>query len=376
MVRSLAKLWKVDPGFDPHNVLTFSSSFPPIKSPDAIRAAWREIHDRLAALPGIQAASLSVASRPMGSDSELPFWLEGQPKPASDAGMKVTLFYLVQPDYLKVMRIPLVRGRFLTPADTAHSPLVTVIDDRFAQLYFRGQNPIGKRVNFDIMNATAEIIGIVGHVKQWGLDENLGPPIQAQCYFPIAQLPDKFMPLLAGNLGVMVRTGGSPLAQVGSIRRALDQINSHQVMYETETLNGVISDSLSTQRFSMILMAIFAGLALVMASVGIYGVVSYVTSQRTHEIGIRIALGAQRSDVLKLVLEDGSKLTLIGVGIGVAGALALTRFLSSMLFGVKPTDPLTFLGVSLILTSVALLACYIPAQRAARVHPVVALRYE
>jgi predicted permease len=376
MIRSLAKLWSVDPGFDPHRVLTFYSSFPPIKSPDAVRAAWREIHDSLAAIPGVQAASLSVASRPMGSDSELPFWLEGQPKPATEANMKVTLFYLVQPDYLKVMRIPLVRGRFLTPADNAHSPLVTVIDRRFAQLYFHGQNPIGKRVNFSILNTAAEIVGVVGHVKQWGLDEDAGPPIRAQCYFPIAQLPDRFIPLVAGTLGVVVRTGGSPLAEVGSIRHAMDQVNSQEVMFDTVTMDRVISDSLSAQRFSMILMAIFAGLALVMASVGIYGVVSYVTSQRTHEIGIRIALGAQRADVLKLVLSNGFKMMSLGVGIGIVGALTLTRFLASMLFGVKPTDPVTLLGVSLILTSVALLACYIPARRATKVDPVVALRYE
>ncbi len=376
MLRSLAKLWGVDPGFDPHNVLTFYSSFPSIKSPDAIRASWREIHGRLAAIPGIQAASLSVASRPMGSDSELPFWLEGQPKPATDANMKVTLFYLVQPDYLKVMRIPLERGRFITPADDAHSRLVTVIDRRFAQLYFHGENPIGKQVNFDILNTTAEIVGVVGHVKQWGLGENGASPVQAQCYFPISQIPDRFLPLLAGNLGVMVRTTGSPLTQVGSIRHAMGQVNSQQVMFGTETMDRVISDSLSAQRFSMILMAIFAGLALVMASVGIYGVVSYVASQRTHEIGIRIALGAQRRDVLKLVLGNGSKLTLIGVGIGVAGALGLTRFLSSMLFGVKPTDALTFFTVSLILIGVALLACYIPARRATKVDPMIALRYE
>lgn len=377
MLRSLAKLWNVDPGFDPHHVLTFYLSLPPIKSPDVIRTTWRDIHDRLTTVAGVQAASLSVASRPVCcSDSELPFWIEGQPKPATEANMNQTLFYLVQPDYLKLMRIPLKRGRFLTSADNAHSRLVTVIDDRFAERYFRGRNPIGKRVNFDILNTTAEVVGIVGHVKQWGLDEDQGPPIQAQCYFPVAQLPDKFMPLLAGNLGVMVRTSGSPLAQVGSIRHAMDQVNSKQVMYDIETMDRIVSDSLSAQRFSMILMALFAALALVMASVGIYGVVSYVTSQRTHEIGIRIALGATRGDVLKLVVGRGFTMTCLGVGLGVLGALVVTRFLASLLFGVKPTDPLTFLGVSLILSGVALLACYIPARRASKVDPVVALRYE
>jgi predicted permease len=376
MIRSLANLWGVDPGFDPHHVLSFDSSFPLIKSPDAIRARWRDIHDQLAAIPGIQSASLSVASRPLGDDSELGFWLQGQPKPATQTAMKQTLFYLVQPDYLNVMRIPLLRGRFLTKMDDAHSPLVTVIDRSFAQLYFHGQNPIGKLVNFDILNTTAEVVGVVGHVKQWGLDENLGPPVRAQCYFPIAQLPDKFMPLIAGDLGIMVRTAGSPLAQVSSIRHAMDQVNSKQVMWGTETMNRIISDSISTQRFSMILIAIFAGLALVMASVGIYGVLSYVTSQRTHEIGIRISLGARRADVLRLVLANGFKMTSLGVAIGIVAALGLTRFLSTLLFGVKPTDPVTLVIVSLILIGVALLACYVPARRATKVDPVVALRYE
>jgi predicted permease len=376
MIRSLARLWSVDPGFDPHHVLAFRSSFPAIKSPDAMRAMMREMHDKLAAIPGLQTASLTLSAMPMRGDSEVPFWLEGQPKPPSDSQMKMTLFYLVQPDYLTVMRIPLERGRFLTLADNEHSPLVTVIDDRFAKLYFPGQNPVGRRVNFDILNTTAEIVGIVGHVKQWGLDESMGPPVLAQCYFPPSQVPDKFMPLLSSGIAAVVRAQGSPVPLVGPIRRTFERINSQAVIYDTETMDGIISDSLSTQRFSMILMAVFGGLALVMASIGIYGVISYVTSQRAHEIGIRMALGAQRGDILRMVVDQGLKLTLIGVGIGIIGALALMRFLTSLLYEVKPTDPLTFGAVSLILIDVAIASCYIPARRAAKLDPTVALRYE
>ena len=221
MIRSLAKLWSVDPGFDPHNVLTFNMSSPPISSPEAIRASWLQIHDSLAALPGIEAAALTPASMPMGSDSELPFWLEGQPKPLTTAEMKMTQLYLVQPDYLKVMRTPLERGRFLTRQDNEHSPLVIVIDERFARLYFGDQNPIGKRINFDILNVTAEIVGVVGHVKQWGLDADATAPIQAQCYFPLAQFPDQFLSLMAGGVGVAVRTQGPPLMRVSQLRRVL-----------------------------------------------------------------------------------------------------------------------------------------------------------
>jgi putative ABC transport system permease protein len=376
MVRSLAALWSVDPGFDPHHVLFFRSASPPIKSTEAIRASWREIHDRLTAVPGVQAASLSLSSRPMGGDSSVPFWREGQPKPPTSSQMKFSLFYIVQPDYLKVMRIPLERGRFLIPADTEHSPFVTVIDDRYARLYFPGENPVGKRLNFNILNMTAEIVGVVGHVKQWGLDESAASPVLAQCYFAVAQMPDQFVPLMGLNVPIVLRTQGPPLAQIESIRRTLLQFNSRSVMYNTESMDEIISNSISSRRFSMILMAIFAGLALLMASIGIYGVISYLTSQRTHEIGIRMALGAERRDVLMMVVRQGIKLALIGVAIGIGGALVLTRFLASLLYGVKPTDPLTFIAVSLILIAVALTACYIPARRAARVDPMVALRYE
>jgi putative ABC transport system permease protein len=376
MIRSLAKLWSVDPGFDPRHVLVFLSSSPPLKSPEAIRESWQEIHDKVAAIPSVQAVSLSIAARPMQGDSEVPFWLEGQPRPESESQMKASLFYVVQPDYLKVMKIPLQRGRFLTSADSTHSPFVTVIDNRFARLYFPGQNPVGRHINFDILNKTAEIVGVVGHVKQWGLDEDTSSPVLAQCYFSVSQIPDRFVPLIGANIGIVVRTRGAPLAALDPIRHALEQIDSRAAISDTETMGTILSDSLSAQRFSMILMAIFAVLALVMASVGIYGVISYVTGQREHEIGIRVALGAQRADVLELVVGQGFKMTLMGVALGIGGGLVLMRFLSSLLYGVKPTDPLTFIAVSLVLIAVALAACYIPARRVMRIDPAVALRHE
>ena len=375
MIRSLARLWSVDPGFDSHSVLAARVSFPTLGSPDAARAIWRQINDRLDAIPGVKAASLSAGATPMRGDSEIPFWLEGQAKPSTQAEMKWALTYFVQPDYLKVMSIPLVRGRFLTQKDNEHAPLVIVIDDQFARLCFGGSNPVGRRVNLDILSTTAEIVGVVGHVKQWGLDED-SASVMAQCYFSIFQIPDKFMPLAAGDDGLIVRTTGKPLSQVGSIRHALDQINSQLVLDRAQSMDGIISDSLAERRFSMILLGVFAALALLMACVGIYGVISHLAGQRTHEIGIRMALGAERRNVLRMVLREGAKMALVGVLLGLMGAFALTRLMASMLFGVSTHDPITFTGVASLLALVALTACYIPAHRAASVDPTEALRHE
>ena len=378
MIRSLANLWRVDPGFNPRNVLTFRLALPTNASatPQAARAAWRQLQEQLTAAPGVQSASLTVGAMPMAGDSELPFWLEGQPKPPSQSEMKVAITYLVQPDYLKVMEIPLRRGRFLSAADNEHSPAVIVIDERFQQLYFGDHDPLGKRVHFDVVNITAEIVGVVGHVKQWGLDSDATSSMQAQCYFHLGQTPDPLVPLLAGFTGIMLRTAGPPLAQVGSIRGALSQMSGQQVMYNIRTMDEIISNSLAARRFSMVFLGIFAALALIMSCIGIYGVISYFAGQRTQEIGIRMVLGAERRDVLRMVLGDGAKMALVGVAIGLAAALGLTRLMGKMLFGVSPHDPLTLAGVAGLLVMVALAACYIPARRATKVDPMVALRYE
>jgi len=376
MIRSLASLWAVDPGYEARNLLTFSTSFPPLSSPESIRANWLRIHDALSALPGVEGVSITLGAQPMQGDSEVPFWLEGQPKPATTNEMKSTLFYLVQPDYLKAMRIPLERGRFLTPQDNQRAPLGTVIDQQFERLYFGGQNPVGKRVNFAILNTIAEVVGVVGHVKQWGLDEDSSSPIQAQCYFPLTQVPDRFLPLIGSRLAVVLRSAASPLAQVPAVRQALSQINGQMVMYDIETMDGIISDRLAARRFAMMLLGAFAALALVMACVGIYGVISYLTGQRTHEIGVRMALGARPRDVLRMVLREAVRLALVGVAVGLAAALALTRLMSRLLFGISAHDPITLAAVVGLLTIVTLAACYLPARRATRVDPLMALRYE
>jgi predicted permease len=378
MIRSLAALWGVSPGFNSHDAMNMNLASPtPIgATPDEIRAAMLQLHDRFAAVPGVQSIALSIGSTPMEGDSDVGFWLEGQPKPTSDADMKNALFYSVQPDYLKAMGIPLIRGRFLTSADNQHSPPVMVIDEEFAHLAFGNDDPIGKRVNVEIIGTMPEIVGVVGHVKQWGLDENAHSPILAQFYFPISQIPDQFTPLISRGVAAVVRTDGSPLAAVGGLRHALEQFDSQMVIFGQQPLDEVISDSLASRRFSVILLGVFAGLALVLSAIGIYGVISYIVGQRTREIGIRLALGAYPADVMRLILGQGTKLALLGVVIGIAAAFALTRLMSKMIFGVSAHDPITFIGVGTVLVVVALAACYIPARRAMRTDPIVALRYE
>jgi predicted permease len=302
--------------------------------------------------------------------------MEGESKPATQNEMKTAIFYLVERDYLKVMQTPLLRGRFLSEQDNEHSKPVVVIDEVFARKYYPNENPIGKRINLGIFEIQPEIIGVAGHVKHWGLDSDATAAIQTQIYVPFLQLPDKLMPLTAENISMVARIQGPPTDVVNAIRATMAKLNSNHVVYGVETMDEIVAGSLAARKFSMILLGVFAALALVLSSIGIYGVISYLVGQQTHEIGIRMALGAGRSDILRLVLGRGMKMTLAGVAIGLTAAIGLTRLMSQMLFHVSGTDPLTLAGVSVLLSGVAFLACYIPARRAMRVDPIVALRYE
>ncbi|HXJ07226.1 MAG TPA: ABC transporter permease [Candidatus Acidoferrum sp.] len=379
MVRSLTALWHVDPGFDSHNVLTFGVALPPSMrnaSAAGIRAALRVVNEQLKTAPGVKAVSLSWASVPLASDDEDTFWIEGKPKPVTDNDLSWSLSYVVEEDYLKVMGMPLERGRFFTARDDENSSHVVVVDDVFAQKYFPEKDPIGQHIFLTGKGGRAEIVGIVPHVKQWGLDSDDKESLRAELYFPYMQLPDQAMKLSWNGTGVLVRSDPKVGAIGDSLRASIKGISGEHVMSKTQTMDSIISDSLASQRFSMAVLGIFAMLALTLASVGIYGVISYLVGQRTQEIGIRVALGANRSDVLRMVLGDGMKMTLIGVAIGLAAAAGLTRLMGSLLFGVSATDPLTFTAVAIVLSIVALTACYIPARRAMRVDPMVALRYE
>jgi len=387
MIRSLSALWKVDPGFRVDGVLTFGLTLPNSlmkASPEAIRAFVREIDQKFAATPGVQAVSQSWGGVPLSdNEDDQNFWLDGEAKPASEPDMKWTLDYVVSPDYLRVMQIPLRSGRFFTTHDDHGAPLVTVVDEVFAKKYFGNENAVGKRIHINRFDKAQddtpiEIIGVVAHVNQWGLDSDQSQALRAEMYLPCLQMPDPYIANVpaGGGTFLMVRSEGASTGLLNALRETGRQINSEQVLYAPQTMDQIVSDALASRRFSMILLAVFAGLALLLSSVGIYGVISHLAEQRTREIGIRVALGARQSDVLRMVLGHGLKMALLGVAIGLIAALGLTRLMSNMLFGVSAVDPLTFASVAVLLTMVALAACYIPARRAMQVDPVIALRYE
>jgi predicted permease len=383
MVRSLAALWRVNPGFNPSHAITFNLSLAATPKTSAAetsaaetRARLRQFDDAMRSIPGVQAVSVTLGSRPMIHDSTLPFWIEGQPKPANINDMHQAMFYLVEAGFQQAMGITLERGRFVTPQDDEHAPVVIDIDDVFARTYFPDENPVGKHVNLALFDVPAEIVGVVGHVKQWGLGADAKSAIEAQFYYPFMQLPEKLMPLGADAVAVVLRAHGDPTSVIGPVRLAVEEIDPREVIYNVETMDEVVSNSFSARRLSMILLGVFATLALVLACVGIYGVISYLVGQRTREIGVRMALGARPGDVLRLVLGQGARMALAGVAIGVAAAFGLTRLMSNQLFGVTPYDPLTFAGVAILLFVVAVAACYTPARRATRVDPMVALRCE
>ncbi|HET6936765.1 MAG TPA: FtsX-like permease family protein, partial [Candidatus Angelobacter sp.] len=378
MLRSLAALWRVNPGYNPSHAITFTVSMPssPTTTSAETRARLRQFDDKMLSIPGVQAVSVTLGSRPMIHDSSLPFWILGRPKPANDNEMPQSMFYLAEAGFQQAMGITLQRGRFITAQDNENAPIVIDIDDVFARTYFPQEDPIGKHVHLEQFNVDAEIVGVVGHLKQWGPGGDSASTIQAQFFYPFMQLPEKVMPLAAGGAAVVLRTQGDPTAIMGAVRSAVAELDPREIIYGVQTMQGVLDGSLAPRRLSMLLLGAFAALALLLSCIGIYGVISHLVGQRTHEIGVRMALGAQPGDVMRLILGQGVRMAFLGVLIGIATALALTTLMANQLFGVSSHDPLTFAAVGALLTFVALLACYVPARRAIHVDPLVALRYE
>jgi putative ABC transport system permease protein len=369
LMRTVVRLRSVDTGFNPHNVLAMNIGLPAIKYPkpeDRI-GFFKEVTDRIARLPGVKAAGTTSVLPLSGNFDGRGLLIEDQPKPRGEE-ISVDL-YITTAGYLRAMEIPLLKGRPITDQDVADSPNVILINKTMAAQVWPNTDPIGKRVRFPSDEKKAHpwrtVVGIVDDVSQFGLDKK--PPMQI--YTPLSQFPTSVSSLV-------VKTEGEPMAMISAVRREILAVDKDQAVFKVTTLDQLHSESILLRRFFMILLVVFATLALVLAAVGIYGVMSYVAAQRTHEIGIRMALGAQAKDILKLIIGNGMTLALMGVAAGLAGAFALTRLISGLLYGVVATDSLTFASVSIGLITVALIACYIPARRATRIDPLTALRYE
>lgn len=366
LLKSFSRLQSVRAGFNPENVLTMQLSLASSKYAQGHQQTqfYRQAVERIEQLPGVRSVG-AISWQLLGLGSATSFLLADRPKPV--AGEEpVGEVRMVTPGWFRTLGIPLLRGRTFTERDAAQAPIVVVINETMARQYWPDGDPLGKHVLMEWgRNLDAEIIGIVGDVRLTALNT----PPRATLYWAVDQVPNAFMTF-------MIRSDGDPAQLAGAVRAAIGSIDPDQPVAKIQTMEQVVANSLNQPRFTSLLLGIFAGIALALAAVGIYGVLFYSVSQRTHEIGIRMALGAQKLDVLKMILGRGMVLVLAGVGIGVAGALALSRYLDKLLFEVPPTDPLTFAGVAVLLIAVALLACYVPARRATRVDPLVALRYE
>jgi predicted permease len=378
LFRTIRRLWDVNPGFDARHLVAFNVGLSPAanKNVASMRMAYQQLIERVRNIPGVKAAELTVLF-PLSEHQNIgPFWV-GSQEPASSAQAPRALFYWTGPDYLRTMEIPLLRGRYFTATDTASTQPVVLIDSALAQAYFPDKDPVGQAMTIPHWGPV-RIIGVVGHVTHWGLDER-DAYTQNQIYASLNQLQGDWAPIFYRRLKVVVSTPLDAAAVMPAIKAAVYGASGDQTIYGVQLIQRSLAQSLSSQRFPMILLGVFAGLALLLASIGIYGVISYSVIQRVHEIGIRIALGAERRDVFRMVIGQGLRLAMAGVAIGTATALILARLLSSfshLLFGVGANDPATFVTVSVILTGVAILACYIPARRAMRVDPMVALRHE
>jgi putative ABC transport system permease protein len=370
LIESIKHLSEVSPGFDPHGVLTADVSFPRNASTDkeddqAPARFLSEAEQRIASLPGVRSVG-TISDLPVTGNSSVngDFNVEGRP-PYNPGEEPVAEFRLVTPNYFLAIGIPLLKGRALSERDNHNAPQTIMINKALADRVFGDEDPLGKRL-LALDGKPHEIVGIAGDARQWGLDRPADPEI----YFPFSQIN------FTSESTLVVRTTGDPAGLVGAVRSAVRDASSDAPVFRVKTMMDVMANSTAQQRFNMILMTVFATVALVMAAIGLYGVISYSVTQRTHEIGLRMALGASTGDVVKLVVGQGMVLASTGVLIGLGAAFALTRLLSSLLFGVSPTDPITFAVLSLILTGVALVACFVPARRATKVDPMIALRYE
>jgi predicted permease len=377
MGRTLMRFASLNPGIDIRNTLAARVALSPavLSNPAQARAAWQELMDSMRHAPGVQSVALTDIVPMREGENVLGYRATATPPPPNQD--LEALASSVTPDYLQVMRLPLLRGRFFNENDRLGSPQVVVIDENMAHHAFAEEDPVGKVLWMQgLSDRPVQVIGVVGHVRHWGLAEDDLSRVQDQCYYPLAQVPDQLVRFFSSVLSVVVRTNVPPLNTVDALQRQARGATADQTLYEVRTMEQLVSASLARQRFLLLLFAIFAGLALLLACVGIYSVIAYLTSQRVPEFGVRIALGAHSSDIIRLVLRESLLIILIGIGIGLIASVGSGRVLERLVPGVQASQGLILAVVLPALIVVALLACYIPARRAGKVDPVVSLRYE
>jgi putative ABC transport system permease protein len=374
--RTLLRLSTLDPGLNIRNVLTARTALSPatLASPARTRAAWSEILDRARRVPGVQSIAM-VDTVPMREGSN-PIGYTTTAAAVPQDQQKLVLANSVTPEYLKVMGIPLREGRFITDQDRQDTQSVAVIDEVMAQQAFGGQRPIGKQLWIGIGPDPVTVVGVVGHVRQWGPATDDQAKVRAQLYYPFAQVPDNLVRRWSELMSLAVRTSVEPLAMIDLLRHQVRGAANDQVLYQVYSMEQLASDSLARQRFLLLLFGIFAGLALLLACVGIYGVLAYLTSQRVPEIGVRMALGATAGEVMRLILRQSLGMIFAGVGVGIAAALAAARLLERLVEGMQPAEPSTFAITISVLAIAALFASLVPARRASRIDPMRALRQE
>jgi predicted permease len=384
LIESLDRLLRVDPGVAPEHVLTMRIALPAVKYPPSRPEFmfYEPALENVERIPGVQAAGLISLLPIQSANSNSSFEIEGRPKPGLSNPAPFAELRAVSPGYFRSLGIPLIRGRYLTARDDEAGPLVAVINKTLAEQYFPNDDPIGKRLIFDgnfnverPVNLQVSIVGISGNIRQFGLAEVPHPEVDI-CYLQFRSFGPLATKTFVQTMSLVVRTTGDPTAVAMPVQEAIQHVDPDQPVFNVTTMEDVITASVSSRRFNVLMLGTFASLGLILAVIGIYGVISYSVRQRVREIGVRMALGARKSDVLSTIIGSGMRLALTAIFVGLAGALALTRFLSSLLYGVSPTDPTTFLAVAVTLLTVSLMACYIPARRAARVDPIVALRHE
>ena len=374
---TLLKLSSLNPGFNPHNVLAARFALSPnaLDDPSKIRAAWRDVLDRARGLPGVQSATLADIVPMREGENVGPYRATPNPLPPNEEPN--ALASTVTPDYLEVMGIPLLEGRFFNEHDRQGSQPVVVIDENLAQHAFGRKDVVGRHLWVSMMGATPiEIVGVVGHVRHWGLAGDDQSRVRDQMYYPFAQVPDPLLHFFSSVMSIAIRTRTSPQGLVEPLRLQLRGASGDQSLYDVHTMEQLVSASLARQRFLSILFGIFAGMALLLASIGVYGVLAYLTGQRTSEIGVRMAVGAGVSDIMRLVLWQGLRMTSAGAGVGIVAALAAAQALQHLVPGAQPVNVMTFTLMILLLAIVALVASFVPARRAAMVDPVKALRRE